>query len=100
MTQDTSGFLTTENANLDDIEREITTAIEEKAEFKPRNRKERRAWFKKFGKKSKKNAEQQTVIADTAKKLDYIKLIQSLRELNEKKEKEDNETVEDRDASI
>ena len=67
----------------------------------PMNRAQRRALKKKLG--SKKYAEMiaesgDTVgaVSETAKKLNYIDLIQKLRALNEKKEKEKNEaTIED-----
>lgn len=49
------------------------------------NRAQRRALAKKAGKKGKNTAE---AVSDTAKKLNYIQLIQKLRELNEKKENE------------
>ncbi len=39
-------------------------------------------------KKDKINTDAQNTIADTAKKLNYINLIQKLRDLNEKKENE------------
>lgn len=51
----------------------------------PMNRKQRRAWMKKHRKHIKSTAE---TISDTAQKLNYIELIQKLRELNERKEKE------------
>ena len=50
------------------------------------NRAQRRALAKKAGKKGKNAAE---TVSDMAKKLNYIELIQKLRELNEKKENED-----------
>lgn len=53
----------------------------------PRNRAERRALAKKLGKKGR---AQMDVITETTEKLNYIDLIQKLRELNAKKEMEDN----------
>lgn len=53
----------------------------------PMNRAQRRALAKKM-KKDKINTDAQNTIADTAKKLNYINLIQKLRDLNEKRENE------------
>lgn len=50
------------------------------------NRAQRRAF-------KKKHKVEQNIISDTALKLNYIELIQKLRELNEKKEKENNESI-------
>ena len=86
--------LTTENdipQNIDEIETSIAESIDEKTQFQPRNRAERRALMKKAGKRGRR---QLNTISETAKKLDYIELIQKLRELNEKKENE-NEAVKD-----
>ena len=61
------------------------------------NRAQRRALKKKVG--SKKYAEMVAngdvveTISETAKKLNYIDLIQKLRKLNEEKEKENGETT-------
>ena len=52
------------------------------------NRKQRRKLAKKGGKKGRQQLES---VADTAKKLNYIDLIEKLRILNEKKEKENYE---------
>lgn len=54
----------------------------------PRNRAERRALAKKLGKKGRAEFD---VIAETSKKLNYIELIQKLRELNKEKENEEND---------
>ena len=51
------------------------------------NRKERRALRKKLGKQHMTEAE---LISETATKLNYIDLIQKLKNLNEEKEKENN----------
>ena len=79
-------------------EEEVLKKISEKTIEKinsttiPMNRAQRRALKKKVG--SKKYAEMVAngditeTISDTAKKLNYIHLIQNLRELNERKEKE------------
>lgn len=77
---------------------EILQKIEEKTLEKiresqpPMNRAQRRALKKKVGAKKYAemvaNGEVIETVADTAKKLNYIKLIQNLRELNEKKQKE------------
>ena len=82
---------------------EVLKNIEEKTIEKirktqvPMNRAQRRALKKKVG--SKKYAEMVAngdvveTISDTAKKLNYIDLIQKLRKLNEQKEKENGETT-------
>lgn len=54
------------------------------------NRAQRRALKKKLGKQGNNEVE---VISETAQKLNYIDLIQKLRELNKKKEIEKNETI-------
>ena len=77
----------TEPINLEEIETTVAESIEN-ANYKPRNRAERRKIAKKLGKKGRANI---GTISETAKKLSYINLIQDLRELNEKKENEDNE---------
>lgn len=67
------------------------------------NRAQRRALEKKYGKGAKLVAtpeEQQEAINETAKKLNYIDLIQKLRKLNEEKAKEieeDGETIDEAD---
>ena len=71
----------------------ITEAVTEKIEEKIQqpqfhNRAERRAFAKKLGKTGR---AQFGTISETAKKLNYINLIQQLRELNEKKENENYE---------
>jgi len=71
--------------DLDAIVDAVTFNIATRARL--RNRAERRALAKKLGKKGR---EQVDVIAETAEKLNYIDLIQKLRELNAKKEMEDN----------
>jgi len=83
-------------------EEEILKKIEEKTLEKirsrqvPMNRAQRRALKKKVG--SKKYAEMvaesgdiTTAVSETAAKLNYIDLIQKLRQLNEKKEKENGD---------
>lgn len=89
--------LTTDEAlaNAETIE-SVTTAIRSDIDEKtkdiapPMNRAQRRALMKKQGKKGRQHL---NLISDTAKKLDYIELIQKLRELNAKKEKEENEGI-------
>ena len=75
--------------NIEEIVEETTSAIENKIQ-QPQfhNRAERRAFAKKLGKASR---AQFGSISETAKKLNYINLIQQLRELNEKKENENYE---------
>lgn len=82
---------------------EVLKNIEEKTLEKirktqvPMNRAQRRALKKKVG--AKKYAEMVAngdvveTISETAKKLNYIDLIQKLRKLNEEKEKENGETT-------
>ena len=81
--------LTTEHDNLESIETETTTAIENKSqELQFHNRAQRRAFAKKLGKSGR---AKMGTISETAKKLNYINLIENLRELNEKKENENYE---------
>lgn len=85
--------LTTEQENLESIEAETTAAIEKKAEqLQFHNRAERRKFAKKLGKAGR---AKMGTISETAKKLNYIKLIEQLRELNEKKENEIYEATKD-----
>ena len=84
--------LTTEYDNLESIETETTTAIENKTEeLQFHNRAQRRAFAKKLGKSGR---AKMGTIPETAKKLTYINLIQKLRKLNEEKENEENEATE------
>ena len=81
--------LTTEYDSLESIEAETTAAIENKAEqLQFHNRAQRRAFAKKLGKSGR---AKMGTISETAKKLNYINLIEQLRELNEKKENENYE---------
>jgi len=90
--------LTTEHDNLETIEAETTAAIENKTQnLQFHNRAQRRAFAKKLGKSGR---EKMGTISETAKKLNYIKLIEQLRELNEKKENENYEAAEDGNTSI
>ena len=77
--------------NIEEIVEETTSTIENKIQ-QPQfhNRAERRAFAKKLGKTGR---AQFGSISETAKKLNYINLIQQLRELNEKKENENYETT-------
>ena len=84
--------LTTEHDNLESIETETTTAIENKTEeLQFHNRAQRRAFAKKLGKSGR---AKMGTISETAKKLTYINLIQKLRALNEEKENKENEATE------
>ena len=74
-----------DDKDLDAIIDAATSDI--KAKSRPRNRAERRALAKKLGKKGR---AQMDVITETTEKLNYIDLIQKLRELNAKKERENN----------
>lgn len=85
--------LTTEHDSLESIEAETTTAIENKSqELQFHNRAQRRAFAKKLGKSGR---AKMGTISETAKKLNYINLIEQLRELNEKKENENYEATKD-----
>ena len=82
-----------------DSEEEVLQKIEKytldniRNKMPPMNRAQRRALAKKMKKNKDSNKNEIDVIADTTKKLNYIDLIQKLRELNEKKERENNEDV-------
>ena len=81
--------LTTDQDNIDTIVEETTSTIENKSEqLQFHNRAQRRAFAKKLGKSGR---AKMGTISETAKKLNYINLIQQLRELNEKKENENYE---------
>ena len=85
--------LTTDQDNIDTIVEETTSAIENKTEqLQFHNRAERRAFAKKLGKSGR---AKMGTISETAKKLNYINLIEQLRELNEKKENENYEATKD-----
>ena len=81
-----------DNENNDDnILESVTTSIGDAIDSKieknpPLNRAQRRALMHKKGKKGKKQID---LVSETAKKLNYIELIQKLRELNSKKENEE-----------
>lgn len=76
---------------LQEVEEFIKNDIENNSS-PPLNRAQRRALMKKMGKKKR---QQLDLIGDTARKLDYIDMIQKLRELNKKKEQEENEATKD-----
>lgn len=75
-----------EDETLNLITQSASAAIDNKTNIRLRNRKERRAIQKQLGKKNRNKID---AISEIARKLDYIDLIQKLRELNEKKENED-----------
>ena len=79
---------TEEPIDLKEIETTVAQQINEKTQYQPRNRAERRALAKKLGKSGR---AKMGSISETAKKLNYINLIENLRELNEKKENENYE---------
>ena len=79
-----------EPINLEEIETTVAQQVNEKTQYQPRNRAERRALAKKLGKRGRTSMGS---ISETAKKLNYINLIENLRELNEKKENENYEDV-------
>ena len=74
--------------NLEEIETTVAQQVEEKTQYQPKNRAERRALAKKLGKRGRASMGS---ISETAKKLNYINLIENLRELNKKKENENYE---------
>ena len=74
---------------LEAVETLINSQIENNSDIQL-NRAQRRALAKKAGKRGRAQLE---AIGETAKKLDYIDLIQKLRKMNEEKEKENNETI-------
>jgi len=66
--------------DIDSLTTNITSTIDENLQIvRPRNRTERRALAKKLGKKGR---AQMGTISETARKLNYIDLIQKLREMN------------------
>ena len=75
-----------EDETLNRITQSASAEIDNKTNIRLRNRKERRAIQKQLGKKNRNKID---AISEIARKLDYIDLIQKLRELNEKKENED-----------
>lgn len=75
-----------EDETLNLITQSASAEIDNKTNIRLRNRKERRAIQKQLGKKNRNKID---AISEIARKLDYIDLIQKLRELNEKKENED-----------
>lgn len=75
-----------EDETLNLITQSASAGIDNKTNIRLRNRKERRAIQKQLGKKNRNKID---AISEIARKLDYIDLIQKLRELNEKKENED-----------
>lgn len=81
---------------LETVETFIKNDIEQKSEIKL-NRAQRRALAKKAGKKGR---GQLDTISETAKKLNYISLIQELRKLNEEKENKENEAVKDGNSNF
>ena len=73
--------------DVDSMTKAISSAMDEKSQIaRPRNRAERRALAKKLGKKGR---EQFGTISETARKLNYIDLIEKLREMNKENENED-----------
>lgn len=76
---------------LEAVESMITSQINENSVPKM-NRAQRRAMAKRMGRKGR---EQMGTISETAKKLNYIELIQRLREMNEEKENENEQATED-----
>ena len=81
----TFGYIKPET--LEEIETTISTEIEDKTKIEKLNRSQRRAIARKMGKRGR---GQMDTISETAKKLNYIDLLQKLRKLNEEKEKEND----------
>ena len=71
---------------LEAVETLINSQVENNSDIQL-NRAQRRALAKKAGKRGRAQLE---AIGETAKKLDYIDLIQKLRKMNEEKEKRNN----------
>lgn len=72
--------------DVDSLTTVISSNINENSQIaRPRNRAERRALAKKLGKKGR---AQFGTISETTKKLNYIDLIQKLREMNKENENE------------
>lgn len=79
-----TGLKTNDSNTIEEVETTIAESIDEGAKSHlPRNRAERRALAKKMGKRGR--AELGT-ISETAKKLNYINLIEKIRDLNKLKE--------------
>lgn len=82
--------------NVDTIMEKATSEIEDKIQEQQQlqfhNRAERRAFAKKLGKTGR---AQFNSINETAKKLNYIDLIQKLRKLNNEKENNNENLVKD-----
>lgn len=79
--------------NIEEIVEETTSAVENKVnQLQFHNRAERRAFAKKLGKTGR---AQFNSINETAKKLNYIDLIQKLRKLNNEKESNNENLVKD-----
>ena len=75
--------------SLDRIEQQIKEDMATRqATLKPMNREQRRRLMKRAGKAGR---QQMASINETTKKLNYINLIEQLRELNKKKENENYE---------
>lgn len=74
---------------LDNVTTTVTSQIAEAANtYRSMNREQRRTVKKKMGKKGRENVD---LISDTARKLNYVDLIQKLRKLNKEKENENYE---------
>lgn len=74
---------------LDNVTTTVTSQIAEAANtYRSMNREQRRMVKKKMGKKGRENVD---LISDTARKLNYVDLIQKLRKLNKEKENENYE---------
>lgn len=73
--------------DIDEVTNAVTSTIDKNSQIvRPHNRAERRALAKKLGKKGR---EQFGTISETARKLNYIDLIQKLRDMNKENENED-----------
>ena len=73
--------------DINEVTDEVTSTIDENSQIaRPRNRAERRALAKKL---SKQGRAQFGTISETARKLNYIDLIQKLREINKENKNED-----------
>lgn len=83
-----------ETTNIENAQtaEEVTKEITKSVERRSMNRAQRRAAAKRAGRKGRAKID---LVTETATRLDYIDLIQKLRELNKRKE---NEVDEDEDS--
>ena len=81
----TSNTSINEPESIEEIQQKINDSIDASSQLKHYNRAERRKLAKKLGKSGR---AKMGTISETAKKLNYIDLIQKLREMNKENENE------------